>query len=171
MDTTKTAAVRQEPQRDHVAARLLRRYRPLLREMAAYIVVGGLNTALFFIVYNVLRSQLSPFRANAVAVAIGAAANFYANRRFTFRIRGTEGLGLQMLQFAVAFGLTLVLSTGSLEILYRLDPEPSRLAENMALLVGTAVVVIARFIMLKAWVFGGDREGTPAGQDAATDVS
>ena len=122
-----------------------------------FIVIGVLNTALFFLVYNVLRAVLSPFQANAVAVTVGALASFWANRRFTFRVIGNEGVARQLLEFAAVFGVTLALSSGALDILYQIDPRPTRLAENVALGLGSVASVTARFLLLRFWVFASRR--------------
>lgn len=125
----------------------------IVRELVVFVVIGVANTALFFLTYNVLRFFVAPFEANAVSVVIGALASFWGNRRFTFRVKGTSDVGRQLLEFAVVFAVTLVVSTSALDVLYRLQPDPSRLAENVALGVGSIFTVIARFLLLRFWVF------------------
>ena len=136
----------------------LRNNREVIRELALFVIIGVLNTALFFVVYNALRLALPPFQANAIAVVVGALASFWANRRFTFRVKGGQRVGRQLLEFGVVFAVTLALSTGALDVLYRLDRTPSLLAENVALGIGSILTVSARFLLLRFWVF---RSATP----------
>lgn len=131
----------------------LHRNREIVRELTVFVVIGVLNTALFFLTYNAFRFFLSPFRANAIAVVTGALASFWANRRFTFLVKGSSNVGRQLLEFAVVFAVTLLASTGALDLLYRVHPNPSRLAENVALGIGSILTVIARFLLLRFWVF------------------
>jgi putative flippase GtrA len=145
----------------------LRANRELLREIILFVIIGVGNTALFFIVYNVLRFVLPPFHSNAIAVVFGAMTSFWANRRFTFRVKGSERVARQLLEFAAVFAVTLVLSTGALEVLYRMQDHPSRLAENVALGVGSVATVSARFALLRFWVFRSHRATRPAGVEQA----
>lgn len=142
-------------------AAFLRRNRELVRELTVFVVIGVLNTALFFLTYNAFRFLLSPFRANAIAVVTGAMASFWANRRFTFLVKGSSNVGRQLLEFAVVFAVTLFVSTGALQLLYRVYPAPSRLAENVALGLGSILTVTARFLLLRFWVFRHIRPGAP----------
>lgn len=140
---------------------LLHRNRTVAREVLLFLVIGAANTVLFFVVYNVLRAVLSPFQANAIAVTVGALVSFYGNRRYTFGVRGRQQSGRQLFEFSIVFGVTLLMSSGALKILLEIDPVPSRLAENVALLVGSAVAITARFLLLRQWVFRAGRY-TPA---------
>lgn len=140
---------------------LLLRNRAIAREVVLFLVIGVANTVVFFVVYNLLRSALSPFQANAIAVTLGALLSFWANRRYTFGVRGREQSGRQLIEFGIVFGVTLLLSTAALKILLRMDPTPSRLAENVTLLVGSGVAVTARFLLLRHWVFRAGRHDPP----------
>ncbi|MPZ74614.1 MAG: hypothetical protein GEU74_15575 [Nitriliruptorales bacterium] len=142
---------------------LARRNHAVAREVVLFLVIGIANTALFFVVYNILRSFMSPFQANAVAVTVGALLSFYANRRFTFGVRGRERSGRQLVEFSIVFGVTLLMSSGALKILTEIDPTPSRLAENFALLLGSGVAITARFLLLRQWVFRAGRHEPSAG--------
>lgn len=145
----------------------LTRNREVAREAVWFVVIGVLNTVLFFVIYNLMRFAAPPFVANAVAVVIGASVSFWGNRRFTFRVRGSERVGRQLLEFAAVFGVTLVLSSGALEILYRVVESPSRMAENVALGIGSVVVVTARFLLLRYWVFKTPRQPAPVRDEEA----
>lgn len=136
---------------------IVRRNRTLMRELVFFVVVGVANTAVFFVSYNLLRGAMSPFEANALAVVIGALLSFYANRRYTFRLRGRERTGRQLVEFAIVFGVTLLVQSAALGVLTRIDPTPSRLAENITLLVGSGVALTARFLLLRHWVFRAGR--------------
>ncbi len=60
--------------------------------LARFLGIGVVSTALFALLFLVLRGPLGAAGANAVALALTAVGNTAANRRFTFRLRGRTDL-------------------------------------------------------------------------------
>jgi putative flippase GtrA len=125
----------------------------ILRQALTFALVGLANTIWYFLVFNVLRLALPPYSANALAVSASITFSFWANRRFTFRLAGAKGVGRQFALYAGVFILTLVVSSGSLAILFASAAEVTRLAENVALIASSAILVSVRFVIVRRWVF------------------
>jgi putative flippase GtrA len=101
----------------------------------------------------VLRSALSAVAANALALLVTAVANTAANRRFTFGVTGRHRRLRQHLEGLVVFGLGLAMTTGALGLLERTTDHPGRAAELAALVAANAAATVARFVLLRSWVF------------------
>jgi putative flippase GtrA len=126
-----------------------------------FLGIGVLSTLAYAVLYLALRGALGAPGANALALAITAGANTAANRRFSFRVRGREGLLRQHALGAVVFAITLGLTSGALAVLHALVPRPPRAVEVAVLVAASTFATITRYIALHTWVFATDREGTP----------
>lgn len=130
------------------------------REFVVFVAVGATNTVFYFLVFNLFRLALASQMANALAVAISVTFSFWANRRFTFRYAGSDRGMRQFAEFAVVFLLTLAISSGALAILFSTRSDVSVVAENIALVVSSGVLVIVRFWIMRNWVFDHDRSAS-----------
>lgn len=125
----------------------------LTREVAWFVGIGVAGTALFLLFYNLLRAQLAPQAANVLAVGLSMIFSFVLNRRYTFARRGRVRWLGQLLEFCLVFVLTLGAGSLALTLLFTTVPEASVATENVALLLSTGVSFVARFMLLRIWVF------------------
>ncbi|MEU6966713.1 GtrA family protein [Kitasatospora aureofaciens] len=132
------------------------------RQLPSFLVIGVLSTVFYLGLFVVARWFTDPQTANLVALAVSAVANTAANRRFTFGVVGSQGMVRHQLQGAVAFLIGLGLSSGVLALLDRVVPHASRPVEVGGLIVANGLATVARFVLLKVWVFRG-RESGPSG--------
>ncbi|WP_030232428.1 GtrA family protein [Streptomyces sp. NRRL S-350] len=123
------------------------------RQLPAFLAIGVLSTLFYLALFVVLRLVASSQVANLVALAVSAVANTAANRRFTFGITGSVGAVRHQLQGAVAFLIGLGLSSGALALLGVAVPHASRVVEVAGLVVANGLATVARFVLLKLWVF------------------
>jgi putative flippase GtrA len=142
-------------------------------QIPSFAVIGVLSTLAYLLLYLVLRSAMSAVAANAIALAVTAIANTAANRRFTFGVTGGRNALRDQLGGGIAFLVGLGLSSGSLGLLHTVEPHPSRPVEVVALVFANALATLARFLLLRAWVFhprrrSGRGEATPAAAPAAS---
>jgi len=121
--------------------------------VARFIGVGVLSTVAYALIYLALHGMLGALGANAAALALTAVGNTAANRRFTFRVRGREGLVRHHVKGALVFVLTLALTTGALGVLHGIDATPARAVELTVLVAATLFATITRYVALKTWVF------------------
>lgn len=133
-------------------ARLIRGPR-LARQVGQFTAIGVVSTLAYVALYVALRTGLSAFSANAVALAMTAVANTSANRRITFGVTRRAGMMRHQLQGLGVFALALALSSGALALLHAAQPRASRSTEVAALLVANAAASALRFVLLKHWVF------------------
>lgn len=126
--------------------------RGLRGQFMAFVAIGAVTTAAYFLAYNLLRSVLPPLTANTISVVGSIWLSFIANKRFTFG-PGTSGTTRQLALFLVIFGVTLAASNAGLAVLPAVVDDPGRLAENGVLLVANGLLVLVRFWLVRAYVF------------------
>lgn len=89
-------------------------------------MIGVASTAAYILLYLLLRDVLPAQPANAVSLLVTAVANTAANRRFTFGIRGRAHAARHQVLGLIAFGITLALTSGALDVLHAVVPHASR---------------------------------------------
>ena len=123
--------------------------------IARFLLIGVISTIAYAALYLLLRGPLGPGAANALALALTAVANTQANRRFTFGVRGRAGLLRQQAAGALVYLLALGLTSGALDVLRDLDPQPARTLEVGVLLLAGTFATATRYVALRTWVFAG----------------
>ena len=132
--------------------------------MAFVIDIGGMN----LLTHTVLGDKVTTAR-----VLSGVAATLFAwfgNRNWTFRHRRSRPAHHEVTLFFVVNGLALAISTLSLVIShYGLD-FTSRLADNIATIIGIGLGTLFRFWAYRRFVFAHEGEGRadPTPEEAAT---
>jgi putative flippase GtrA len=91
--------------------------------------------------------------ANAAALLLTAVANTAANRRFTFGVRGRAARGRHQVQGLGVFAVGLGMTSGALALLHAADAQPGRPAELAVLVAANLAATVARFALLRGWVF------------------
>lgn len=107
-----------------------------------------------FLLWVFLQTDMRPFVANVVAVAIATVPNYLLNRYWVWRKRGRNSISREIAPFwAMAF-LGLCLSTGAVWIAERsTDSDPVFLVLNV---VSFGVVWVVKFFVLERFLFGHD---------------
>jgi putative flippase GtrA len=118
-------------------------------ELFRFYVVGAASAVAYVVLFVILRTQMPSQVANVLALLISAVANTAVNRRFTFGIRGPEGVVRHYLQGLGVFLLGLVVTSGSLWLLHVWTPAPSRVAEVSVLVAANLVATVVRFLGLR----------------------
>jgi putative flippase GtrA len=143
---------RPEPRSAHPDAVLATREGGLRWQLLTFGLIGLVSTAATAVLYVLLRSWSSPPVANLVALVAVTLLNTEANRRLTFAGAGASRRRVH-LQSLVVFALYSALTLGALLVLQAMVAHPSRLLEVAVLLAASAVGTVARFLLLRAWVF------------------
>ena len=136
------------------------------RQLVTFAAVGAVSTAVSLALYLLLRNGLGPVVANAAALTATTLGNTWANRRFTFAARGAGGRARQYLGATGVFLGGVALSTVAL-VLARAAGGGVAL-EVPALAASWTLTSLARFAVLRGWVFGRPSAGAgPARRSVA----
>ncbi|MEZ5408602.1 MAG: glycosyltransferase [Acidimicrobiales bacterium] len=141
---------------------------PFAAQVARFAAIGVASTLAYLLAYLGLRTGLSSQTSNLVALAVTAVGNTAANRRYTFGVRGREGLGRHHLQGLAVFALGLGLTAGSLAAVHRVAPEAVRAVEVAVLVAANVAATVVRFVALRVWVFARQRTAPASTPPAAT---
>ncbi|WP_158862423.1 bifunctional glycosyltransferase family 2/GtrA family protein [Leifsonia sp. AG29] len=125
-------------------------------QVVRFAAVGVLSTAAYGLIYLALRLVLPPQVANFASLLITAVANTWANRRFTFGVRG-RGAVRHQFQGLVVFGIAWALTSGSLAALHATVPGASARLQLAVLTAANLLATLVRFVLLRLWVFRGAR--------------
>ncbi len=121
-------------------------------QLGMFALVGLASTLAYALLFVLLRTTLSPWWANALALLVTAVANTAANRRFTFGVRGRADVVRHQVQGLVVLGVGLVVTTGALHLVHTAtDPGPT--TEVVVLTAANLAVTVLRFAALRLWVF------------------
>jgi putative flippase GtrA len=121
-------------------------------ELVRFARVGMVSTLVYLALFLAFRDLLGALVANAVVLVLTTAVNTAVHARFTFAGRGPFRHRTQLLGAATVLVTSVGLTTLALVVAGVLAPD-SRLAEMAAILIGTGVAALARFCLLRAWVF------------------
>ena len=144
-------------------------------QVVRFGAVGVLSTAAFALLYLVLQGAMAAQAANFVALLLTTIANTWANRRFTFGVRGRPGAVKHQFQGLIVFGIAWAMTSGSLALLNLAAPHAPAQVELIVLTVANLLATLVRFALLRLWVFRaqvrrGRQESTAApngGPDAS----
>lgn len=117
------------------------------RQTVSFALIGATSTALSLALFLLLRDQLGAVTANAVGFTATTLGNAWANRRWTFRRRGTKGSAWQVVTNLVLYVMSLSVTTLGLLAVDGLT------AEIAVLLVTWGLAAGLRFTLLRGWVY------------------
>ncbi len=122
-------------------------------QVVRFAAVGVLSTAAFALLYLVLQAVMAAQAANFVALLLTTLANTWANRRFTFGVRGRPGAVRHQFQGLIVFGIAWAMTSGSLVLLNVAAPNAPAQVELIVLTIANLLATLVRFALLRLWVF------------------
>lgn len=151
---------------DHVRAT----WRILLKELAAFGVVGAVGFVLQLGLFNLLH-DIGSLKANAVATVVATAFNYVGNRYLSFSHRARTGLRREATWFFGINVVTLVIAQLVLAIAYPFDKQDDRFLTSVLVVIGIGIGTIIRFWAYKRFVFlHPDRVNVTTGEIDADDA-
>ena len=124
-----------------------------LAQLLRFGCVGIASTVAYALLYLLFATVMTSFVANFLALLLTAIANTAANRRFTFGVRGRSRATMHQLQGLIVFGISLIITSGSLLELHAINPQANTLAELVVLTFTNVLATVLRFVLLRTWVF------------------
>ncbi|MBX3100359.1 MAG: bifunctional glycosyltransferase family 2/GtrA family protein [Salinibacterium sp.] len=137
-------------------------------QVVRFGIIGGLSTLAYAALYFALQFVMAEQAANFVALLATAIANTWANRRFTFGVRGRQSVLRHHVQALVVFGVAWAMTSSSLAVLHSSFPDAGPHHELAVLTVANLAATVMRFLALRLWVFRG--RATHARQETSTRV-
>jgi putative flippase GtrA len=141
------------------SVRLLRafydRWHHLIRELTKFGIIGVFNTALDFVVFNLLHfgAGIGPLTSQCLSVVVSATSSYFMNRHWTFRHRARSGLRREYALFFIFNGVGLVIALTVLAVVrYGMGLEDP-FSLNIAKVVGLVLGTLFRFWSYRRWVF------------------
>lgn len=157
--------------------RLLRslydRWHRLIRKLTAFGIIGVINTALDYVLLNVLYDTVGiPLLiAKCLSVTVATTSSYFMNRHWTFRHHARSGLRREYTLFFLFNGVGLVIALAVLALFQYGLGLTDLLSINIANTIGLVLGTVFRFWSYQKWVFRHpedalyETEGDPA--DAA----
>jgi putative flippase GtrA len=129
--------------------------------LTRYLIVGGANTALSYVVFRVafgaLRDQPSaPALAQALSYAVGIGVGFMAHSAVTFRVE-SRSRG-QLARYTVLQLSCLLISS----VLVQAGVERAHLSPTVAWVLVTGAITVFNFLMQRTWVWAAPAPVTTA---------
>jgi putative flippase GtrA len=128
------------------------------RESATQItmvaIIGLINTAVDFAVFNLLRVIAVPlYPAVAIALVIATGVSYLLNRRYTFRLDDGHVSMREAGQFLLVNLAALLVTLGIVWIAEQAFGSLSRLGENVAKIAAIVIILLPKFAAYRDVVF------------------
>lgn len=121
-----------------------------LRRIGTFAAIGVLSTLAYVALYALLRPHVAAAVANVVALVATAIGNTAANRRYTFAVRGRDGMARDHVAGFLALGAALAITTLALAVLDAAAPGAPPAVEVVILLAANGAATLVRFLVLRA---------------------
>jgi putative flippase GtrA len=123
---------------------------PSLRRAGTFAAIGVLSTLAYVALYGLLRPLVAAAVANVVALVATAVGNTAANRRYTFAVRGRDGMARDHAAGLLALGVALAITTTALAGLDVVAPGAPQAVEVVILVAANGAATLVRFVILRA---------------------
>ncbi len=136
---------------------------PLFKQFAKFVVVGGINTLIDFVVLNIEMSLTSitsgpyMFVLNSISFSVATVNSYFMNKHWTFKDKSQQKEGVKFMQFLSVSIVGIAINGGVVYLITTFIPPMaglnSQLWANVAKLLATGISLIWNFIGYKLFVF------------------
>jgi putative flippase GtrA len=124
-----------------------------MSQMAKLVIIGVVNTGVDFGVFNLFPSSVPLFWRVTIAFAVATEVSYLLNRRWTFQLRGREGVWRETTVFFLVNGVAWLATVGIVLGAEAVFGHLSRLGENMAKLVAGVIILLPKLASYRDLVF------------------
>jgi glycosyltransferase involved in cell wall biosynthesis len=117
-----------------------------------FAVIGITSTIAYALIYLGVEQIAPAWFANGLALVSTAVANTAANRRFTFGVRGREGMVGDFGAGLIVFLLAFLATSSAATLLHALAPRAGDVAEVGVMTVANLGATVCRFLILRGWM-------------------
>jgi putative flippase GtrA len=134
---------------------LYQRFRQLIREGAAFCVVGGLAFLIVVVGSNLLRydAGLGKYVSVTIATVVATAFSFAGNRYWTFRHRKGAGTVREAAVFFALNGVGLLIQYATIGLVTEAFGLTARIWYTVSLVLGVGLGTLFRFWAYRKWVW------------------
>jgi putative flippase GtrA len=140
-----------------VSSPVVERLRPLVSELAKFLVVGGFCFVLDVLLAYVFRFKvdLGPTTSKTLSTVIATGVSYVGNRLWSFshRVDADSGHGQDITAYAAINLVGLVITLVPVDVAHYVLSETSPLAFTVSGILGTAVATVFRFWAYRKYVF------------------
>jgi putative flippase GtrA len=143
-----------------VSSPVLERVRPLVAEMAKFLVVGGFCFVLDLVLAYLFRFKvgLGPTTSKTLSTAIATAISYAGNRLWSFshRVDEDSSHAQDMSTYAVINVVGLVITLIPVDVSHYILSLTSPFAFTVSGIIGTGIATVFRFWAYRKYVFDSD---------------
>jgi putative flippase GtrA len=143
-----------------VSSPLIERVRPLVSELAKFLVVGGFCFVLDLVIAYLLRFHvgLGPTTSKTLSTVVATAVSYAGNRLWSFahRVDAESGQGQDVSAYAAINLVGLIITLVPVDVAHYLLSATSPTAFTISGVLGTAVATVFRFWAYRRYVFDLD---------------
>jgi len=122
-------------------------------QMAKLVIIGVVNTGVDFGVFNAFPSSVALFWRVTIAFAVATEVSYLLNRRWTFQLRGGEGVWRETTVFFLVNGVAWLATVGIVLGAEAIFGNLSRLGENVAKLAAGVIILLPKLASYRDLVF------------------
>jgi putative flippase GtrA len=127
--------------------------RESMGQMAKLVIIGVVNTGVDFGVFNLFPSSVPLFWRVTIAFAVATEVSYLLNRRWTFQLRGGEGVWRETTVFFLVNGVAWLATVGIVLGSEAIFGNLSRFGENMAKLAAGVIILLPKLASYRDLVF------------------
>ncbi|HIZ16323.1 MAG TPA: GtrA family protein [Firmicutes bacterium] len=132
---------------------LLNKYKPLIKQLISYGIIGGISSGLDFCVYVILTHiGINELIANLISVNIGIACSFIFNSIITFKMTDKK------LKRGIKFFLVGYCGLGLSTLILFIGTKVFYINEIVVKLISIFIVALFQFILNKLITFRGENK-------------
>ena len=127
--------------------------RPLFKQIIIFGLVGGVETVLDFLAFNLFFFATSAFIVSRIIGILSSMTwNFMMNRTFTFKAQEGKIKG-QLIKYLIVYGISMGLNILISWFVYVYMLSPGQLNANIAAAFALCISIPLAFIGSKLWAF------------------